>query len=121
MYKQVETDKEFVTATGKVWSPVATLSDGYGKCQICLDDSCYLPFLGSDERPYIPTYYLFRELVDFLELLPRPRLHGYDVGQMNIHTEPVNTDNYPRKSNSIKNPNYSGYYRESLGAKITNF
>jgi hypothetical protein len=76
MYQQVETDKEFVTKDGHIWNPIATLSDGYGKCQICEDDHCYLSFLGSDKRPYDTTYYLFRELVDFLELLPRQKLCG---------------------------------------------
>ena len=71
MYKQVETDKEFVTERGVKWHPVATLaSKGGGRCQICVDDSCYLAFLKWDEY-YVPIYYLFEELVDFLRTAPR--------------------------------------------------
>jgi len=88
MYRQVETDKDFVAENGTTWHPIATLADeAGGKCQICVDDHCYLPFLGSDKDYYAPTWHLFRELVDFLVLLPKLKVCGYKVGSANVHIQ----------------------------------
>jgi hypothetical protein len=73
MYKQVETDKAARTAGGE-FTPVATLADEYGgRCQIAVDDHCYILRLLQPDGTYKTTPYIFREAFDVLVTLPQPQ------------------------------------------------
>jgi hypothetical protein len=96
MYKQVETDAEATLKNGAKFEPVATLADEYGgRCQITLDDGCYVlclrrdgaydgttPAEGDDDvkgdHHYIWATHIFPEAFDVLRKLPPPsKLLGY--------------------------------------------
>ncbi len=53
-------------------SPIATLTDGYGVCQIINDDHCYLLCLKQSDGTYKPTPYIFEEAFDVLCKLSPP-------------------------------------------------
>jgi hypothetical protein len=73
MYKQVETDKKATTAGGE-FTPVATLADEYGgRCQIAVDDHCYVLMLKQDDGTYKMTTHIFWEALDVLVTLPSPK------------------------------------------------
>jgi len=73
MYKQVETDKTARTAGGE-FTPVATLADECGgRCQIAIDDHCYVLRLKQDDGTYKTTPYIFREAFSVLVTLPEPK------------------------------------------------
>ena len=96
MYKQVETDEEATLYNGAKFEPVATLADEYGgRCQIDLDDGCYVlclrregaydgtvPAEGDEDikgdHHYIRTAWIFPEAFEVLRNLPPPnKLLGY--------------------------------------------
>lgn len=90
MYKQIETDKIAYNDNGSSFKPVATLaSESGGKCQISIDDHCYvvkllghgfetkevmynLNKLGLKEY-YKPTTHIFQEALEILRTLPNLR------------------------------------------------
>ena len=74
MYKQVETDKEAILNNDEVFNPVATLADEYGgRCQISVDDHCYILSLKQPDERYKTTPYIFKEAFDLLATLPSPK------------------------------------------------
>ena len=90
MYKQIETDKSFWTESGSQEIPIATLADEHGgRCQIAIDDHCYVLFLKRGkpntkqimdkfERLIIDEFYtttpwIFPEAFDVLKNLPMPK------------------------------------------------
>ena len=90
MYKQVETDAEATLYNGSVFNPVATLaSEAGGRCQISIDDGCYVLSLRRDgaydgttpaegeehvkgDHHYIRTNHIFPEAFEVLRKLPPP-------------------------------------------------
>jgi hypothetical protein len=73
MYKRVETERECLLANGCSFRPVATLADGGGgRCQIAVDDGCYVLRLRSEDGTYRTTPYIFREAFEVLKTLPPP-------------------------------------------------
>ena len=74
MYKQVETDKTATLDNGVEFTPVATLtSDSGGRCQISIDDHCYVLLLKQDDGTYKTTPYIFKEAFNVLVTLPEPK------------------------------------------------
>jgi len=78
VYKQVETDKKATTGgrlhDGTEFTPVATLVDEYGgRCQIAVDDHCYVLRLRQDDGTYKTTTHIFREAFKVLVTLPEPK------------------------------------------------
>lgn len=81
MYKRTDNAllkpmESFALSNGAVVTAVATLEDEYGgKCQIAIDDHCYVLYLmHEDEKKiyYKPTHHIFREAHDALKELPAP-------------------------------------------------
>jgi hypothetical protein len=90
MYKQVETDAEATLHNGAKLEPVATLADEYGgRCQITLDDGCYVLCLRRDgawdgttpaegeehdkgDSHYVWATHIFPEAFEVLRSLPLP-------------------------------------------------
>lgn len=71
MYKQVETDKNAVLDNGVEFTPVATLADEYGgRCQISIDDHCYILRLKQSDGKYKTTAWIFPEAFEVLKTLP---------------------------------------------------
>ncbi len=71
MYKQIETDKERVLDNGAVFAPVATLADeNGGRCQISIDDHCYVLRLKQEDGTYKQTAWIFKEAFNVLKTLP---------------------------------------------------
>jgi len=71
MYKQVETDKNAVLDNGEEFTPVATLADEYGgRCQISIDDHCYILGLKQSDGKYKTTAWIFPEAFEVLKTLP---------------------------------------------------
>ena len=71
MYKQVETDKTAILDNGEEFTPVATLANEYGgKCQISIDDDCYIIRLKNSDGKYINTAWIFPEAFKVLKTLP---------------------------------------------------
>jgi len=71
MYKQVETDKNAVLDNGVEFIPVATLADEYGgRCQISIDDHCYILRLKQSDGKYKTTAWIFPEAFEVLKTLP---------------------------------------------------
>jgi len=71
MYKKVETDKKAVLDNGVEFTPVATLADEYGgRCQISIDDHCYILSLKQQNGVYKTTPYIFNEAFLVLKQLP---------------------------------------------------
>jgi len=74
MYKQVETDKTATLDNDVEFTPVATLaSESGGRCQISVDDHCYVLRLKQDDGRYKTTSYIFREVFNVLVTLPEPK------------------------------------------------
>jgi hypothetical protein len=74
MYKQVETDKTATLDNGVEFTPVATLADEWGgRCQIAVDDHCYVLRLKRDDGTYKTTPYIFKEAFNVLVTLPEPK------------------------------------------------
>lgn len=72
MYKKVETDKK--EEMGVEFTPVATLADEYGgRCQIVVDDHCYVLLLRQGDGTYKKTPYIFPEAFRVLTTLPEPK------------------------------------------------
>ena len=75
MYKQVETDKEIRKNNGVLVNPVATLADEYGgRCEIYIDDHCYVLCLRQEDSNYKNTPWIFREAHNVLKTLPELEL-----------------------------------------------
>ena len=71
MYKQVETDQNAVLDNGVEFTPVATLADEYGgRCQISIDDHCYILRLKQSDGKYKTTAWIFPEAFEVLKTLP---------------------------------------------------
>jgi hypothetical protein len=71
MYKQVETDQNAVLYNGVEFTPVATLADEYGgRCQISIDDHCYILGLKQSDGKYKTTAWIFPEAFEVLKTLP---------------------------------------------------
>ena len=74
MYKKVETDARYRLNNGTICVPVATLADEWGgRCQIDIDDHCYILRLMTDDGSYKSTPYIFREAFEVLKTLPNPQ------------------------------------------------
>lgn len=81
MYKRtdnalVKPRETFVLSNEAVVTAVATLEDEYGgKCQIGIDDHCYVLYLMHEGKRgiyYKPTHHIFREAHEVLKELPKP-------------------------------------------------
>lgn len=71
MYKQVETDKNAVLDNGAEFTPIATLANEYGgRCQISIDDHCYILRLKQSDGKYKTTAWIFPEAFEVLKTLP---------------------------------------------------
>ena len=71
MYKQVETDQNAILDNGVEFTPVATLADEYGgRCQISIDDHCYILRLKQSGGKYKTTAWIFPEAFEVLKTLP---------------------------------------------------
>ena len=71
MYKQVETYQTAVLDNGVEFTPVATLADEYGgRCQISIDDHCYILRLKQYDGKYKTTAWIFPEAFEVLKNLP---------------------------------------------------
>jgi len=75
MYSVQKTDKNFTTDGGSEMTPVVTLADGFGgKCQIAIDDNCYVLYLKQEGDVYKRTSWIFPEVHEVLRTLPHPRV-----------------------------------------------
>jgi hypothetical protein len=74
MYKKLDKpDKWFKTEHGRVMSPLVTLETAWGaKCQIALDDRCYVIYKDTD-RGYKTSPYISWDILEVLKTLPPPR------------------------------------------------
>lgn len=73
MYRQVVTDSFASTLGGGKFKPVATLADEFGgRCQIAIDDHCYVLWLQRPDGSYSLTNHIFREAFNVLIMLPEP-------------------------------------------------
>ena len=71
MYKQVKTDESGVLENGVEFTPIATLADEYGgRCQIDIDDNCYILRLRQSNGSYQTTSWIFPEAFEVLKKLP---------------------------------------------------
>lgn len=71
MYKQVKTDESAVLYNGVEFTPVATLADEHGgRCQISVDDHCYVLRLKQSDGKYKTTAWIFPEAFEVLKTLP---------------------------------------------------
>lgn len=71
MYKQVETDKNAVLDNGVEFTTIATLANEYGgRCQISIDDHCYILRLKQSDGKYKTTAWIFPEAFEVLKTLP---------------------------------------------------
>jgi len=71
MYKQVETDKSVTLDNGVKFTPVATLADeNGGRCQISIDDHCYILRLKNSNGLYTNTPWIFPEAFEVFKTLP---------------------------------------------------
>lgn len=71
MYKQVETDKNSIFRGGGTFSLVATLADeSGGRCQISVDDHCYILSIRQRDGLYRRTAWIFAEAFEVLRRLP---------------------------------------------------
>lgn len=67
VYKQIQTSKEIIMEkSGSFVTPVATLSDGFGVCQIISDDNCYVICLRQKDGRYKPITHIFKEALEVL-------------------------------------------------------
>lgn len=68
IYRQVNTTKQIImVGSGSFVEPVATLSDGFGVCQIINDDNCYVLCLRQKGGRYKPTTHIFKEALEILK------------------------------------------------------
>ncbi len=73
MYKPVATDNSCYTTNGSSFLPVATLADEHGgRCQISIDDHCYVIKLKQEDDLYKNTNHIFNEVFEVLKYLPNP-------------------------------------------------
>ena len=78
MYRlQEKPDREITLVSGNKITPLATLKDEYGGiAQICIDDHCYVLYLGhhSEEKgeAYRIATHWFSEAVAVLKKMPLP-------------------------------------------------
>ena len=73
MYKRVKTDKDCRLENNEPFTPVATLVDeSGGRCQISVDDHCYVLRLKQSNGKYKTTPYIFAEAFDVLVTLDTP-------------------------------------------------
>lgn len=71
MYKRVESDLVAVFENGEEFKPVATLADEHGgRCQVSVDDGCYVVSLRQPSGRYKITSWLFPEVLAVLKELP---------------------------------------------------
>lgn len=74
MYKRVKTDRECRLENNAIFTPVATLEDeSGGKCQISIDDNCYVLRLRQTGGKYKTTPFIFPEAFDVLVTLDPPK------------------------------------------------
>lgn len=67
----IPTTKEIIMEkSGSFITPVATLTDGFGVCQIIMDDNCYVLCLRQKDGRYKPTTHIFKEALEILKTLP---------------------------------------------------
>jgi len=73
MYKKVDLEIKVIDINGNEFNPVMTLADEYGgRCQISLDDKCYVLYLRQRDARYRSTPYIFPEALAALKTLPDP-------------------------------------------------
>ncbi len=73
MYKRIITDLSYESDNGVICTPIVTLADEYGgRCQIGIDDHCYVLRLIQPDGRFKTTPYIFREAFDVLRTLPLP-------------------------------------------------
>ena len=71
MYKLVKTDTVAILDNGVAFNPIVTLANDHGgRCQISVDDHCYVVRLLQNDGRYKTTPYLFQAVVDVLKTLP---------------------------------------------------
>lgn len=71
MYRQIQTTKQIIMEkSGSFVTPVATLTDGFGVCQIINDDDCYVLCRRQKDGRYKPTTHIFKEALEILKTLP---------------------------------------------------
>lgn len=75
MYRrQIPADFSYTMENGPAGEPVATLADEWGgRCQICIDDHCYILRLKQESGLYRTTPYIFKEAFEVLKTLPSPK------------------------------------------------
>ena len=72
MYKRVKTTREITLRSGAKCHPIASLKDEYGgRCHICIDDHCYVLYLGQKSAGI--TSHIFKEAFNVLKTLPEPK------------------------------------------------
>ena len=80
MYRLVETDSQFISSTGSVFNPLATLADGAGRIQISIDDGCVIVHVLVNNQ-YKSTKHLCPEVVEVLaNLYPFCSLKAQGMG-----------------------------------------
>ncbi len=73
MYKQIDTDGPCVLENGAEFVPIATLADEHGgRCQVSIDDHCYVLRLLQSNGMYKTTSWIFGEAFEVLKKLPTP-------------------------------------------------
>lgn len=72
-YHQIDTTSEIVMENNSIVHPIATLSDGFGMCQIIEDDHCYVLCLQKENGKYAPSPYIFAEAFEVIKTLSTPR------------------------------------------------
>jgi len=71
MFKWVDTDPEATLDNGVEFKPIATLADEHGgRCQIFIDDGCYVIALKQESGKYRLTKHIFPEVFQVLRHLP---------------------------------------------------
>ena len=71
MYKQIKTDNSYVLDNGSTSVPVATFQDECdSKCQIGIDDGCYVIGIEMSDGTYKWTTHIFSEVLEVLRTLP---------------------------------------------------
>lgn len=71
VYQQIPTTQQIIMhKSGSFVTPVATLTDGAGVCQIIKDDNCYVLCLRQEDGRYKPATHIFKEALEVLKTLP---------------------------------------------------
>lgn len=74
MYRRVKTDKECKLENNESFVPVATLEDNNGgKCQISIDNDCYVLRLKQPGGKYKTTPFIFEDAFNVLVTLDPPK------------------------------------------------